>query len=57
MFQGNDVYTWPTTIINARLVGGSFTKSSTAQNVDTITFRWNNLKTRWDEISRAMNIS
>jgi hypothetical protein len=56
MFQGNAAYTWPTTIGNARIVGGTFTKTAAQQSVDTITFRWNYVKTRWDEIGRAMDI-
>lgn len=57
MFQGNASYTWPTAFVGARIAGGTFTKTATQQSVDTITFRWNQTKTKWDEIGRAINIS
>lgn len=56
MFQGDSSYTWPTTIANARIVNGTFTKTAAQQSVDTITFRWNSIKSKWDEIGRAFDI-
>lgn len=57
MKQGNAAHTWPTTITNARLAGGVFTKTATLNAVDTLTFRYNSTNSTWDEISRTTNIS
>jgi hypothetical protein len=57
MIQGSSGYTWPTTITNARLAGGSFTKSSASGAVDTITFRYNATNSTWDEISRSLALA
>jgi hypothetical protein len=55
--SGNVSHTWVGTITNCRLEGGSFTKTTTLNAVDTLTFRWNSTDSKWDEIGRAINIS
>lgn len=55
--QGNAGHTWPTTFTNARIAGGSFTKSAALNDVDTITFRYNTTSSTWDEISRVLALA
>lgn len=47
--------TWSTTMVNCKLAGGVFTKTLTANAVDTITFRFDG--TNWLETSRSLNLS
>jgi hypothetical protein len=48
---------WPSTISNATLAGGSFTKTLLASAVDAIAFAWDSQVTKWREVGRAMNQS
>lgn len=49
--------TWPTTITNARLTGGVFSKTVTANAIDTLTFRYNSTDSKWDQIGSTSTIS
>jgi len=55
--KADGVPTWPSVISNARLVGGTFTKSTGASKIDTITFRWDAGSSDWLEIHRALDLS
>lgn len=57
MVQGNALHTWPATITNARLAGGTFTKTTTLLADDQITFRWNTASSTWDEVGRALALA
>ncbi len=55
--KADGVPTWPSTISNCRIVGGTFTKSTGASKIDTITFRWDAGSSDWLEINRALDLS
>lgn len=57
MVQNGGSATWPSTITNASLAGGTFTKTTTSGAIDTITFRYNSGTSKWIEIGRALNVS
>jgi hypothetical protein len=50
-------YTWPSVVANARLAGGTFTKTTTANAVDTLTLRWDSSLSDWVETSRAIALT
>ena len=54
MTQGNPAHTWPTAFANSLIVGGTFTKTTTAGAIDTMTWRYNATSSKWEEISRSL---
>lgn len=57
LVQGNGSHTWPTTITNARLSGGSFTKTATVSSVNMMQFRYNATAAKWDQVGQTTLIS
>lgn len=49
--------TWASTIGNARLPGGTFAKSLAGNAIDSLTFRYNSLDSKWDLIGVALALS
>jgi len=47
--------TWPSTFTNCLLAGGTFSKTTTANKVDVISFRRAGALSKWVETSRALN--
>ena len=48
--------TWPSTITNCRIAGGTFAKTTGASAIDVVTLAWDDTLSDWLEQSRSLNL-